>query len=179
MRVSEIAIDSSDAGCELRGWVESEADPDHPDWFAAFPLWFRFPSWCRPYLSEDNGDPFLAALLFAAMRTGEPLTIAAPISPRLLATAPTIQDVYAAFDPRARRVPVTVRARGQPLVEDGGKRGVGLFFSLGIDSYYSLLKNERTHPADNERVTHLISIHGFDVAHGEWDPEFSRPFWKT
>ena len=106
MRVSDIAVISCNGLRELQAWVASEADPDHPDWFTAFPLWFRFPPWCGPYLSKDNGDPFLAALLFAAMRTGEPLTIPAPISPRLLEALPIIQDIYASFDPRAGRIPV-------------------------------------------------------------------------
>jgi hypothetical protein len=39
----------------------------------------------------------------------------------------------------------------------------GLFFSLGVDSCYSLWKNVTQHPADDQSLTHLISVLGFDV----------------
>src|SRR6185436_13064183 len=38
----------------------------------------------------------------------------------------------------------------------------GLFFSCGVDSFYSLLKDLDA-PADAERVTHLITMYGFDI----------------
>ena len=53
-----------------------------------------------------------------------------------------------------------------------GEPGVGLFFSLGVDSFYSLLKNQREHPEDARIVTHLLSVHGFDVAFDGWDERF-------
>jgi hypothetical protein len=39
----------------------------------------------------------------------------------------------------------------------------GIFFSCGVDSFYSLLRNIRDHPNDREAITHLIAIHGFDT----------------
>lgn len=41
---------------------------------------------------------------------------------------------------------------------------MGLFFSLGVDSFYSLLKNVNSEKA--KRITHLINIHGFDIYYG-------------
>lgn len=43
---------------------------------------------------------------------------------------------------------------------------------MGVDSFYSLLKNERDHPDERTTVTHLLSVHGFDAAHGGWDERF-------
>src|SRR3712207_5667311 len=100
MRVSDIRVLATGDGCELQGRVTSEADPDNADWFESFTLWYRFPAWCLPFLSPHNGDPFLAALLFPAMRTGERLLIPAPVSPRLLEALPEIQAIYTAFDSR-------------------------------------------------------------------------------
>lgn len=48
----------------------------------------------------------------------------------------------------------------------------GLFFSLGIDSFYSLFKNQRDHPHDEDTVTHLLTVHGMDVWHDAWDERF-------
>ena len=174
MRVSDIAVESTADACELRAWVASDRDPDDVDWFAPFPLWYRFPGWCEPFLSAENGDPFLAALLVPAMRLKEPLLIPAPVSPQLLAALPRIQDVYAAFSPLYTRVPIEAMTRERPRASDVG--GVGLFFSLGVDSFYSLLKNQRDHPHDTNTITHLISAHGFDVPFTEWDTTFPADF---
>ncbi len=179
MRVSEIRVLATGDGCELHGRVTSEADPDDADWFDSFALWYRFPTWCLPFLSADNGDPFLAALLLPAMRTGERLFIPAPISSRLLEALPEIQSIYAAFDPRTTRVPVDAGARSESLASDAGGQGVGLFFSMGVDSFYSLLKNQRDHPADEKTVTHVISVHGFDAAHDGWDDAFPPALLKN
>jgi hypothetical protein len=174
MRVSDIRVFATSDGCELHGRVDSEANPDDPDWFEPFSLWYRFPSWCLPFLSPDNGDPFLAALLLPAMRMKERLLIPAPISSRLLDALAEIQAIYAAFDSRATRVSVEASVRGESLPGDGSERRIGLFFSMGVDSFYSLLKNQRNHPADEQTVTHLISVHGFDAAHDGWDDVFPR-----
>ncbi|MGH2614288.1 MAG: hypothetical protein ACRDJC_03535, partial [Thermomicrobiales bacterium] len=133
MRVSEIRVISLDDSSELRGLVESDADPDETGWFAPFTLWYRFPRWCAPFLSSRNGDPFLAALLLPAMRTGDRLELAAPVSAALLDALPEIQAIYAAFDPRSTRVPVEAVARTELLPTDGSASRVGLFFSMGVD----------------------------------------------
>ena len=172
MRVSDIRVVAADESCQIQGWVTSDREEDDAQWFAPFLLWHRFPRWCDPFLSADNGDPFLAALLVPAMRTGERLAISAPISPRLLEALPDIQSIYASFESRQQKVPVEAVVRDVSLPAVGINPGVGLFFSLGVDSYYSLLKNLGEHPGDEKSVTHLISVHGFDVAFDGWDETF-------
>ena len=172
MRVSDIRVADIDGGCQVSAWVESDAHPDETDWFASFTLWYRFPAWCAPLLNARNGDPFLAALLLPAMRVGERLHLDAPVSPKLLAAVPRLLETYAAFDPESARVPVEAAARTEPLPTDGKPSRVGLFFSMGVDSSYSLLKNQRDHPGDGDTVTHLISLHGIDVDHDGWNEKF-------
>jgi hypothetical protein len=171
MRVSEIAVIERPGACQLQARIESDRDPELAEGFPPFTLWYRFPRWCRPYLRADNGDPFLAALLFAAMSVGERLVLPAPVSSRLAAAVPEIAAIYAAFAPRARRVAVAAATRAEPLPA-GADRAVALFFSLGVDSFYSLLENARKHPADEETITHLIALHGIDAAHAGWDEAF-------
>jgi hypothetical protein len=172
MHVSDIRVAITDAECELQGRVASDRDPDDDDWFEPFTLWYRFPSWCAPYLSPDNGDPFLAALLFPAMHLGEPLAITAPVSPRLLAAVGDIAAIYAHFDKQAVPVAVAASARADALPTPRSAPGAGLFFSLGVDSFYSLLKNRRDHPHDRQTITHLIYVHGFEIGHPRWDSAF-------
>jgi hypothetical protein len=178
MRVSQIETVATPGFVQLQARVESDLDPEAEDGFPPFTLWYRFPPWCAPWVENGNGDPCLAALLFAAMRAGERLAIAAPVSPRLLAAVPEIQAIYAAFDPRAVRVPIEAPTRSAPIVTEGGGAG-GLFFSLGVDSWYSLLKNERGHRDDRSAITHLIPIHGFDVAHDGWAETFPPALLAT
>jgi hypothetical protein len=178
MRVSEIQVLSSDRYCELRGRVESDIDPDDAQWWEPFDLWYRFPLWCEPFMSAENGDPFLVALLVGAMRTEPRLANAAPVSPRLLEALPDIQAIYAAFDSRAKRITVEAATREESLPATP-EPGVGLFFSLGVDSFYSLLKLEREHPADEHTITHLLTVHGIDVPFEEWDEEFPRELLRN
>ena len=172
MRVSDIHIRSAADYCELRGRVASDRKFDHDDWFEPFPLWYRFPPWCAPFLSADNGDPFLASLLVPAMAAGERLAIGAPVSPRLLEALPDLQAIHRCFDPRHMPILVEAAPRHDPATPTAGAPGVGLFFSMGVDSWYCLRKNGRDHPADDQTITHLIAVHGFDVAYEGWDTTF-------
>jgi hypothetical protein len=171
MRVSDIAVVPYEDSWQLQGWVESDRALDDGNRFEPFLLWYRFPGWCRPYLNEENGDPFLAALLVPAMMSGERLAIDAPISRRLLRSLPDLQAIYHCFDPRMKIVTVEATTR-QSLLETSPPAN-GLFFSLGVDSYYSLLKNRRDHPTDDQSVSHLVMIHGMDVYREGWDERFS------
>ena len=44
---------------------------------------------------------------------------------------------------------------------------------MGVDSFYGLLKNVRDHPQDEESITHLLAVQGFDVDHVRQGLEFS------
>ena len=170
MRVSEIEVVADDEFAELRARVTCERDPDDDAWFAPFTLWHRYPAACAPWLRPDNGDPWLAALLLAAMARRERLVVPAPVSARLAASVPTLQDVFATFRPATyARVEVEVPVRAEPLPAPEAAPAVGLFFSMGVDSTYSLLKNRRGHPAGEAAVTHLVSLNGIDVVEEAWD----------
>lgn len=161
MRVSDIEVVEGPEGCELRARLRFQTHwvwGDEP-----FPLWYRFPADWRDCLRADNGDPFLALGLAPAMLLGEPLEIPAPVSARLLQAVPQIQTILRCWEPRLQEVPVRAVPRAEPLASLRLNRGVGLFFSLGVDSSYSLAKNLQTHPADAETLTHLVSVLGFDV----------------
>ena len=171
MRVSAIEVTEEDTTCQVQAWVTSEAGQ-----FESFPLWYRYPAWCRSSLSAENGDPFLAALLIGAMLRGEDLTIDAPVSPRLLETLPELQAIIGAFEPTSRRVTVHADERTQSLPVPPHPPGNGLFFSLGVDSFYSLLKNRRDHPGDARTISHLLTLHGIDFPGQPWQEEFPQRF---
>ena len=156
MRASDVRVRSTERGVELRAHVSCDAD-----WVEPFDLWYRFPPQLEEHLDPRNGDPFLAALMGAAMVLAEPLAIEAEISPALAAAAPRIQSIFRTWDPNLRETEIRAPIRGVPGRPSGSGRG--LFFSLGLDSFYSLLKNVRDHPSGPEAVSHLITVHGFDI----------------
>ena len=159
MLVKNIKVNSVGNICELSADISGKALPK------PFTLWYRFPGEYKEYINPNNGNPFLAAALLLAMRTGEELQISKPVSYRLLRSADgPIQDFYKYSDNTLKRVHIKSLEK-LPLDYDSNKerRGVGLFFSGGVDSFYSLLKNITQHPSDLYSQTHLIAVHGFDI----------------
>ena len=49
------------------------------------------------------------------MWTGEPLEIAAPVSPKLLRAIPQIQSIYSCFDKELARIEVQAPVRPAPI----------------------------------------------------------------
>ena len=171
MRVSAIEVTDQAASCQIQARVESEAGRFEP-----FLLWYRYPAWCQPYVSAENGDPFLVALLTGAMLRGEDLAIDAPVSARLLEALPELQAIINAFEPGSRRIVVHAEERTHSLPGSATTPGNGLFFSLGIDSFYSLLKNRRDHPADSRTITRLLTLHGLDFPDQPLQDDFPPQF---
>jgi hypothetical protein len=100
-----------------------------------------------------GAEPFLAGALPVAMKLGLPLHVEEPISAQLLASIPSIQAIYHAWNPDWRVIPVSAESP-QPTPPGGG--GVASFFSGGVDSFYTLLKHL-------DEIDALIFIHGFDI----------------
>jgi hypothetical protein len=161
MLISNIDVVPQRDHCELRAQVSFET---HWVWGdKPFDLWFRFPAQCRQFLSADNGDPFVAAFLAPAMVLGEGLQLSAPVSARLAKSIPTIQSVFHCWDEKLAKVAVVAPTREQSAVTAGDSGATGLFYSLGVDSSYALFKNFENHPNDEETITHLIVVEGYDV----------------
>jgi len=160
MIVSNIQTTATDDYCELRATLTCEAE-----WVfkgAPFELWYRFPAEYRHLLDASNGDPFLVACLGPAMVLGEPLHISAAVSPLLLENVAQIQTILTCWQSHLRRIEIDARVREHAQAAQS-QQAVGAYFSMGVDSSYTLLKNVREHPADQESITHLIVIEGCDM----------------
>ncbi|HTC24802.1 MAG TPA: hypothetical protein VK688_10580 [Gemmatimonadales bacterium] len=126
-------------------------------------LFFRFPA-DMAGSEPPNADPFFAALLVPALASNESLVVDPPVSPRLLRRAHRVQDILTSWYETRRRIDVVATARAVP--SEGGPRrgnGVGTFFSGGVDSCYTLLKNRLGLPSLADPITHLIFVKGFDA----------------
>lgn len=102
----------------------------------------------------SNHNWVFPAALPAAMATGSALEIEPSVSPRMLQAAPEIQDILSSWTSgNLKRVEVRAHSDAGSVSRAAG---VGVFFSGGVDSLYSLLKNR-------ESVSHLILVQGFDM----------------
>ena len=154
MEVTKIEKISTRRFCEVRATITSETFEE------PFILWYRFPRWIRKFINVTNGTPFLAALLLPSMRTGEPLKISYPVSADLLSKVDKIQTIYHQWDPTLSIVNVNAPVDKELPRIKGERLQTGLFFSLGVDSFYTLLKEQ-------EKITHLLIVHGFDIFLGK------------
>jgi hypothetical protein len=126
-------------------------------------LFFRFPA-ALAGSAPPSADPFLAALLVPALVEGESLTVDPPVSGRLLGRTARVQDVLTTWYPARRRITIAATPRPSPPGEGAaGGRGVGAFFSGGVDSCHTLLKSRLGLPSPADPITHLIFVKGFDA----------------
>ena len=161
MRIGDIRVLHGDGTAELHAKVWCETD-----WVGAdktpFEVWYRFPEECGSYLVPENGDPFVAAFLIPSMILGETLRIDGLVSLRLLEAVPTIQAIIRCWNRSCHLVEVIAMPR--PSMPPLAPRAphAGLFFSLGVDSCYSLAK-ELGYQQTGARTDYLINVLGFDI----------------
>jgi hypothetical protein len=114
-----------------------------------------------------SADAALPAVLLPAMTCGEKLRLEQPIDEGLLRDLPDLQAIFRAWAdewPYFRGAPREIEIDATPAgPEPAAGRAVAAFFSGGVDSFSTLL----SHP----EITHLVFVHGVDVAIG--DPELA------
>jgi diphthamide synthase (EF-2-diphthine--ammonia ligase) len=101
-----------------------------------------------------GSEPFLSAMLFPAMRIGQDLEISGTVSPKLFKSIETIQAIFNKWFPEFQKVDV----QASPGLPDEVREAsdVGVFFSGGVDSFYTLLKHL-------DEITKIIFVHGLDI----------------
>jgi hypothetical protein len=118
-------------------------------------LFFEF-SEAPPANPSSSGNWIVSALLLSCMKLGETLVLQEPISPLLFRNLKTIQEIYKAWVPGHSAIEIVA-----PLQEQlAGPERVGLLFSRGADSFYSLLKHDHC-------ISELIVLHGFEFPWNE------------
>lgn len=112
----------------------------------------------------ENGDPFLPAALIPAMTYGEDLILDVPISQKILNKQSLIQDIFTTWYPDAfKRINVLSNA-GIDEPELKSKNRNATFFSLGVDSMYTMLKYHKSNnPPPGKELTSLIYMKGLEL----------------
>jgi hypothetical protein len=115
-------------------------------------LWFRGP---QGLLRAEGADAFVITCLPTAMKLGAQMVVEDAVSPKLLASLDTVQDILCKWHPGFRRVAIQAQPP-KPRPAPAADR-VAAFFSGGVDSFYTALKHRETLAA-------LVLVHGFDMA---------------
>jgi hypothetical protein len=102
-----------------------------------------------------NTEVLLAAGLLPAMKIGSTLVANGVISQKLFNSIESISNFFHTLNPHLKKIKIK-NLVPQPANPPKENR-VGVFFSAGVDSFYSLLKHE-------DEITDLIFIHGFDIS---------------
>jgi hypothetical protein len=169
MRVSDARLIRHRDSCQLEAWVTLESMQSDP-----FLLWYRFPLDYIAAVSVGLSDAFVAALLTPAMALGERLRIEGVVSDQLMQSLPLLQAIYKEWNTGLSIISVDSFGLDPSAAHEERTRRVSLFFSLGVDSFYSLLKNNRDHPNDEKTIDDLLFVRGLDIAID--DPEVDDLF---
>jgi hypothetical protein len=147
LRVRDVQVESSGDRATLNAIVSTESGPT-----GDFQLEIRWRGF-DPAHELRVGDALLAFLLVPAMACAEPLDLGSlSVSEKLLQSTHRLQDTYCDWSQGLSSI--SVQAVPEPRRREG--TGTGLFFSGGIDSWYSLLTAE-------PQPTHLLFMVGFDM----------------
>lgn len=124
-------------------------------------LWFDVPEADAEGM-EQSGDGWLVALLPLALRMGEPLRMTAAVDPVLLRNTEQLMTIWDRWYPEHR----TVKVEAPPAAGGNGSRPgrTGLFFTGGVDSFYSALRYDaEAARAGHPPVEDLLYVWGYDL----------------
>ena len=141
-------------GAELCATVHSD---DHR--LENFPVWFRYPAHYHDKISTA-ANAFVAAMILPAMCLGRTLRVEGAVSRKMREGAQKFMEIMTKWWPAYK--PVEIESAGYSESNQSGQR-VGMFFSGGVDSFYTLLKNENSELPLSDKISHLIFVHGFDI----------------
>jgi hypothetical protein len=163
MRIHNISIQRNQRHCRL------QADVDSTTYRTPFSLWIEGPHWLEEVFAEERCDPFLPAVMLPAMCLGESVHLEESVSPQLLENIGELQAIYHCWHPKLSIVDVTAAKVAAP---SANAQQNGVFFSGGVDSFYSLVKRALADEAATKRISTLILVQGFDIPLSERGNQF-------
>lgn len=154
MKLLEVAIETRDDKACLVGVVQT-SNPSKE-----IRVEFSYPRKYESFLMP-TADAFFPVLLLPAMAAGETLELVPPLSRKLSQAAPHIQGILNQwYRGELHRVEVHAPIRDTDPLPPG--KGVASFFSGGVDSYFTLLRNIHSPLPGDPPITHLIFLDGYE-----------------
>jgi hypothetical protein len=128
-------------------------------------VYFKFDKKYKDFIVTD-ASPFAAALLVPSMQLGQDLIIEGTISEQLYKGLHEIMKIMLSWNIGLK--PISIKA-GQLKKDDYPSTKSASFFSGGVDSFYTYLKNKKS---GAEKIQYFILANGYDIALGNdalWD----------
>jgi len=154
LRIGNIKKHKTETQCILTALVNSDNG-----FYNDFQVWHKYPLEYYDKVST-SGNSFLAACILPAMRLGENLLIEEKVSKKLLAGVGTFMQIINKWKPDYKIIKIA--HSGYEENKSCGKE-TGMFFSGGVDSFYTLLKNENSPPGETDKIKYLLFVRGFDI----------------
>jgi hypothetical protein len=111
-----------------------------------------------------NSDACLPVVVLAGMKAGRDVVLEGDVSAALLEGTRRTMDVFRRWSERRTRGLRPVGVRAERTCRTRRATTAGAFFSGGVDSLYTVLRNLERYPREDSRaITHLLLVHGFDV----------------
>lgn len=124
--------------------------------FGADKMYFKLEKKYMDFIAFDM-SPFAAALLIPSMKLGSPLIIDGEISEQMYKGLHEIMETMLSWNLGLKPINIQVSR----LKKDSYKPNKhAMFFSGGVDSFYTYLKNKLT---GKKKVSYFILANGFDV----------------
>jgi hypothetical protein len=112
-------------------------------------LWFETSLENENHLSTENCDSFFVILFLRAIHSKQDIKLKSPVSKRLLYGIENyLSDILIMMNPDYRKINIDALESEKKFPE---ANGIATAMSLGIDSFYTLAKNDKSH----QPVTHL------------------------
>lgn len=126
-----------------------------------YEIWFDFPDQYSKFIDE-SGSPWLALLLPFAFLEGHDIDISAPVDPQLLINAKGILRIWSSWYSKSSEIRITSPDR--PSARDQAPTDKAVFFSGGVDSFFSALRALELQRSDAKaHEIHLVTVWGLDI----------------
>lgn len=136
---------------ETRNTVRLSADM-HFEKETSENLFIEVPKRFKSFLYRD-ASPFLAAALLPCMKRNENIVVKGTIAKTQLQRLNKIMQTVIDWNVGFNKIEVSVDGLTD---ENSQPKYSGSFFTAGVDSFYTFLKNKKS-------ITHLLLIHGCDI----------------
>ncbi len=149
--ISEIAVSNSNGQNELRAIVDGD------------PIFLRVP---ENHILLPSAEFFIGIALLEAMFTGRDIVVeGTSLSDQLFKSLSKIQGIYSCWNNDLKMI----RLETDTCSENLNHINVGSFFSAGVDSTYTLLRNM-------DEISHLIMFNVFDYGNDQasWEKRVNR-----
>lgn len=150
MRLVEVRTEANKEFVKLIGTVEIQTEGKTE----TIELFFEYPIEYKNFINA-TADPFFPVLLLPAMQNNEELVIEPELSALLLENQEKIQDIFTSWYPEVFQK-VNIAAHQIHSYKSNADQSAQ-FFSLGVDSFHSLIKNK------SDTHKYLIYMQGLEL----------------